>query len=91
MGHQADCFDRYLIRINEMRASILILYQCLNLIQPGDFKVDYQKVVVPSRGNMKYFMESLIHHFKLHSEGYPVTEEYFMFQLRHQKVNLEFV
>ena len=74
IGRDADCFDRYLIRINEMRSSLLILQQCLNLIQPGDIKFDYQKVVKPSRGNMKFFMESLINHFKLHSEGFPVIE-----------------
>jgi NADH dehydrogenase (ubiquinone) Fe-S protein 2 len=74
IGHAADCFDRYLIRVNEMRASLLILQQCLNLIQPGDYKFDFQKVVTPSRGNMKYFMESLINQFKFHTEGYPLVE-----------------
>lgn len=74
-----------------MRSSLLILHQCINLIEPGDFKVDYQKVVIPSRANMKYFMESLIHHFKLHSEGYPITEVSSTSQLRLQKENLAYV
>jgi len=69
-GKNGDCFDRYLVRMEEMRASLSILEQCLNNIRPGDYKLDINKVVSPARAQMKFFMESLIHHFKIYSEGY---------------------
>jgi NADH dehydrogenase (ubiquinone) Fe-S protein 2 len=78
VGHNGDCYDRYLIRVNEMRESLSIIEYCLNNIPEGYVKVNNSKVSPPSRGMMKYSMESLIHHFKLYTEGYPVKmgEEY---------------
>lgn len=73
-GKRGDCFDRYLIRIEEMRQSLSIVYQCLNRIEPGLVKVDDKKITPPSRANMKHSMESLIHHFKLFSEGYSIPK-----------------
>ena len=73
-GKCGDCFDRYLIRIEEMRQSLSIVYQCLNRIEPGLVKVDDKKITPPSRANMKHSMESLIHHFKLFSEGYSIPK-----------------
>jgi NADH dehydrogenase (ubiquinone) Fe-S protein 2 len=70
LGHNGDCFDRYLIRVAEMRESLKLIEQVLNKIQPGDYKLDLRKFVPPSRANLKYTMESLIHHFKLYSEGF---------------------
>jgi NADH dehydrogenase (ubiquinone) Fe-S protein 2 len=70
VGKTGDCFDRYLIRIAEMRNSLLILEQCINNIQPGEYNLDINKFVTPNRAHMKYHMESLIHHFKAFSEGY---------------------
>lgn len=67
-----DCYDRYLIRVEEMRQSLNIIYQCLNNIPQGHIKVDDKKVTSPFRGLMKHSMEALIHHFKLYSEGYNV-------------------
>lgn len=64
-----DCFARYLIRVREMRESLSIIEQALNLMPNGLVKVSDNKIVPPSRANMKFFMESLIHHFKLFSEG----------------------
>ena len=74
IGKNGDCFDRYLIRIHEMRQSLYILQQCLNIIDVGPFKQEDNKITPPSRGNMKHSMESLIHHFKLYSEGFIVPK-----------------
>jgi NADH:ubiquinone oxidoreductase subunit D len=74
VGHNGDCFDRYLIRIAEMRTSLKIIHQALNKITPGDFKLDMVKLVTPSRELMKFDMESLIHHFKLFSSGYGFNQ-----------------
>lgn len=72
IGVKGDCYDRYLIRVEEMRQSIRIIQQCLNAMPPGPVKVDDNKIVPPSRKEMKSSMEALIHHFKLFSEGYQV-------------------
>lgn len=74
IGEHGDCYDRYLIRVQEMRESLRIIYQCLNGIPEGFVKVDDRKISPPSRAMMKYSMESLIHHFKLYSEGYNVPK-----------------
>ena len=73
-GKNGDCYDRYLIRIEEMRQSLHIVNQCLNLLDLGDIKVDDKKITPPSRANMKHSMEALIHHFKLFSEGYSIPK-----------------
>jgi NADH dehydrogenase (ubiquinone) Fe-S protein 2 len=72
VGTNGDCYDRYLIRIEEMRQSLRIIMQVLNMIPAGPVKTDDKKITVPSRVNMKQSMESLIHHFKLYTEGYSV-------------------
>nr|BBD14157.1 NADH dehydrogenase subunit 7 [Ophirina amphinema] len=72
VGKAGDCYDRYLIRMEEMRQSIRIMLQCLNKMPSGLVKVDDGKVSPPSRVSMKDSMESLIHHFKLYSEGFSV-------------------
>jgi NADH-quinone oxidoreductase subunit D len=74
VGKNGDCYDRYLIRIEEMRQSISIVYQCLNLIQPGLIRSEDKKITIPSRANMKFSMEALIHHFKLFTEGYSIAK-----------------
>ena len=78
VGKHGDCYDRYLIRIEEMKESLKIMQQCLEQMPLGDVKVADHKVSPPSRGIMKYSMESLIHHFKLYTEGYnvPTGESY---------------
>jgi NADH dehydrogenase (ubiquinone) Fe-S protein 2 len=73
VGKYGDCYDRYLIRINEMRQSILIIQQCLNDLPLGSFKSDDKKIVSPLKEEIKNSMESLIHHFKFYSEGFTVT------------------
>jgi len=72
VGTRGDCFDRYLIRIEEMRQSLRIVEQCLNQMPDGPVRVDDAKVSPPRRAEMKDSMESLIHHFKLYTEGYNV-------------------
>jgi NADH dehydrogenase (ubiquinone) Fe-S protein 2 len=74
IGRNGDCYDRYLIRINEMRQSINIISQCLNLIPLGPVKINNHKIVPPSRANMKHSMEALIHHFKLFTEGFTIPK-----------------
>lgn len=76
---RGDCYARYLLRVREMRESLSLLFQCLNFIPTlGLIKIDNYKIVPPSRAHMKFFMESLIHHFKLFSEGFsvPVGQTY---------------
>lgn len=78
-GINGDCFDRYLIRIEEMRQSLNIIFQCLNQITYNEFKINDLKIVPPNRLQMKQNMEALIHHFKFFSEGFSVSkgETYF--------------
>ncbi len=72
VGRNGDCYDRYLVRINEMRESVKIIRQCLAKMKPGPVKVQDNKISPPSRGEMKRSMEALIHHFKLYTEGFHV-------------------
>jgi NADH-quinone oxidoreductase subunit D len=76
IGKNGDCFDRYLIRMEEMRQSTRIMKQCVDKLNAPDGKGPVSsldgKVVPPSRGEMKRSMEALIHHFKLYTEGYKV-------------------
>ncbi|MBZ3891123.1 NADH dehydrogenase [ubiquinone] iron-sulfur protein 2, mitochondrial [Sciurus carolinensis] len=65
-------YFRYLCRVEEMRQSLRIILQCLNKMPSGEIKVDDAKVSPPKRAEMKTSMESLIHHFKLYTEGYQV-------------------
>jgi len=73
-GRNGDCYDRYLIRINEMRECIKIVNQCINLIPESLIKINNFKIVPPSRSLIKHSMEALIHHFKLFSEGYTIPK-----------------
>jgi NADH-quinone oxidoreductase subunit D len=74
IGVHGDCYDRYLCRVEEMRQSIRIMQQCIDLLRKtaGLVLADDHKVTPPRRGEMKRSMEALIHHFKLYSEGYHV-------------------
>jgi NADH dehydrogenase (ubiquinone) Fe-S protein 2 len=72
VGSTGDCYDRYLIRVAEMRQSLRIIEQCINQIPSGYVKSDDHKFIAPSRSLMKFSMESLIHHFKLFTSGYSV-------------------
>ncbi|TDJ68542.1 MAG: NADH-quinone oxidoreductase subunit D [Proteobacteria bacterium] len=80
VGVNGDCYDRYLVRVEEMRQSARIIKQCVNWLRdnPGPVMIDDHKVAPPKRGEMKGDMESLIHHFKLFTEGYctPAGEVY---------------
>jgi NADH-quinone oxidoreductase subunit D len=72
MGRNGDCFDRYLMRVYEMRESVRIIQQCLAQMKPGPVKVQDCKFTPPRRGEMKRSMEALIHHFKLFTEGFHI-------------------
>lgn len=76
VGKEGDCYDRYLVRVEEMRQSARIMQQCIDWLRqnPGPVIVDNAKVVPPHRADMKDDMEALIHHFKLFTEGYCVPE-----------------
>jgi NADH-quinone oxidoreductase subunit D len=76
VGVNGDCYDRYLVRVAEMRESNRIVQQCVKWLRanPGPVMVDDRKVRPPSREHMKGDMESLIHHFKFMTEGYCVPE-----------------
>ena len=73
VGTNGDCYDRYLIRIEEMRQSIKIIFQILNKIPNGSIKLDDKKITNPNRTQIKNSMESLIHHFKYYSENISVN------------------
>ncbi len=80
VGKTGDCYDRYLVRVEEMRQSNRIIKQCVDWLRvnPGPVITDNHKVAPPSRVQMKTSMEDLIHHFKLFSEGFhvPAGEAY---------------
>ncbi|VBB68588.1 NADH-ubiquinone oxidoreductase chain D [invertebrate metagenome] len=72
VGSRGDAYDRYLVRVEEMRQSVHLIKQCLNKIPTGVVQVENLKIVPPNRGEMKHSMEAMIHHFKLFSEGFHV-------------------
>jgi NADH-quinone oxidoreductase subunit D len=76
LGVHGDCYDRYLIRIEEMRQSTRIIRQCVEMLRktPGLVLADDHKITPPRRGEMKRSMEALIHFFKLYSEGFHVPQ-----------------
>ncbi|CAG0989139.1 NADH-quinone oxidoreductase subunit D [Methylophilaceae bacterium] len=80
VGVNGDCYDRYLVRIEEFRQSNRIIRQCIDWLRrnPGPVITDNHKIAPPSREHMKQDMESLIHHFKLFTEGFhvPAGEAY---------------
>jgi NADH-quinone oxidoreductase subunit D len=82
IGKNCDCYDRYLIRMEEMVQSVKIMRQCITKLRAGDGQgpvaVEDNKIFPPRRGEMKRSMEALIHHFKLYTEGFhvPAGEAY---------------
>jgi NADH-quinone oxidoreductase subunit D len=76
IGREGDCYDRYLVRVQELRQSNRIIKQCVDWLKanPGPVITDNHKVAPPDRESMKSNMEELIHHFKLFSEGFRVPE-----------------
>ncbi len=76
VGVEGDCYDRYLVRVEEMRQSNQIIRQCIKWLKenPGPVMLDNHKITPPKRTEMKGDMESLIHHFKLYTEGFCMPE-----------------
>lgn len=72
VGTRGDCYDRYFLRVEEIRQSLSIVQQCLNNIPAGAVKSDNQKITPPTRLQAKQSREALIHHFKIFSSGYTV-------------------
>jgi NADH-quinone oxidoreductase subunit D len=87
VGVNGDCYDRYLVRVEELRQSNRIIRQCVRWLRenPGPVISDDHKIVAPTRVEMKDDMESLIHHFKLYTEGYCVPEGEVYAALEHPK------
>lgn len=78
VGRNGDCYDRYMVRMAEIRESLKIIKQAIEILPDGPVLVDDHKVSPPHRADMKQSMEALIHHFKLYTEGYhvPAGETY---------------
>ncbi len=74
IGLNGDCYDRYMVRVFEMRESLKIIDYCVNNINEGPVSIDDHKITPPPRAMMKHSMESLIHHFKLYTEGFYVPK-----------------
>jgi NADH-quinone oxidoreductase subunit D len=74
VGTYGDCFDRYAIRINEVRESVKIVRQVLEKMPKGDYRIQDKKVTPPPRARIDESMEALIHHFKVFTEGFKVPE-----------------
>ena len=74
IGKNGDCYDRYVMRMDEMRESVKIMRQCIANMPDGPVSSQDGKIVPPKRAEMKQSMEALIHHFKLYTEGYHVPE-----------------
>lgn len=87
IGKNGDCYDRYLVRVEEMRQSTRIIRQCIEWLRvnPGPVLLQDQKVIPPARDVMKRDMESLIHHFKLFTEGYVIPEGEAYAKVEHPK------
>jgi len=78
IGDTGDCYDRYLVRIQEMRQSLNILFQCIEKIPSGSIKTTDTKFCAPTKTEIKQSMEALIHHFKIYTNGInvPASETY---------------
>jgi len=87
VGLNGDCYDRYLVRVEEMRQSNKIIQQCIKWLRdnPGSVMIDDNKYASPKRDQMKHDMESLIYHFKLFTEGYSVPKGEVYAAIEHPK------
>lgn len=87
IGLNGDCYDRYLVRVEEMRQSTKIIKQCIKWLRdnPGSVMIEDNKFASPKRDQMKHDMESLIYHFKLFTEGYSVPKGEVYAAIEHPK------
>ena len=87
IGSNGDCYDRYLVRVEEMRQSTKIIQQCIKWLRdnPGSVMIEDNKFASPKRDQMKHDMESLIYHFKLFTEGYSVPKGEVYAAIEHPK------
>lgn len=73
VGNNGDCYDRYLVRILEMKQSLNILLQCINGIPQGLVKTTDTKICPPTKTELKQSMEAIIHHFKIYTSGITIS------------------
>jgi len=76
VSSNGDCFDRYLLRIYEMRESLQLIMQVINMLPKGQVFNTDKKIFSVSKTSMRYSMESLIHHFKFYTEGVSLPKNY---------------
>nr|QFQ52409.1 NADH dehydrogenase subunit 7 [Paramoeba aparasomata] len=74
VGKNGDCFDRYMIRLKEINESCNLILSCLNLFKNGHIQINNNKLISPPKAIMKHSMESLIHHFKIFTEGFTIPK-----------------
>lgn len=74
VGYNGDCYERYFMRMEEMRQSLRLIYEVITVLPQGPIKVHDNKIVAPFRKTLKLSMEALIHHFKLFTEGFVISE-----------------
>jgi NADH:ubiquinone oxidoreductase subunit D len=86
-----DCYDRYLVRILEMKQSLNIISQCLDKIPNGLIKTQDTKICPPTKTEIKQSMEALIHHFKIYTNGIKFRQMKLILVLKLLKVNLVFI
>ena len=89
-GKKGDCYDRFLIRVQEMRESLYILEQALNKLPTGPILSSNLKMIAPSRFQMRKSMEALIHHFKLFTEGFSILNGKSYFGIEAPKGEFDF-
>lgn len=91
IGQNGDCYDRYLVRMAEIRQSVSLVKQCIEKMPEGPIKTEDRKISPPPRAEMKESMEAMIHHFKLYSEGYHVPEGEAYVAVEAPKASLEYI
>ncbi len=91
IGKHGDCYDRYLVRVEEMYQSVKIIDQCIKKIPKGEVKSLDSKIIPPKRSEMKHSMEAMINHFKLYTEGYNVPQGQAYGYVEAPKANLEYI
>ena len=91
IGKNGDCYDRYLVRMEEMRQSVRVMKQCIEKMPEGPVSHSDNKIVPPKRGEMKGSMEALIRHFKLYTEATMCLQVKLMQLLRLLRVSLVYI
>ena len=91
VGKNGDCYDRYVMRMDEMRESVKIMRQCIANMPDGPVSAQDGKIVPPKRAEMKQSMEALIHHFKLYTKAITCRKAKFTPPWKRRKASLAFI